>query len=60
MINIGWLTLTKLLKQECMNKELIELIHEFNSNLIKEDNSKRIILCTLNPEGMTIAPNKNK
>ena len=43
-----------------MNKELIELIHEFNSNLIKEDNSKRIIICTLKPEGMTIAPNKNK
>ena len=32
-----------------MNKELIEMIHEFNSNLIKEDNSKRIILCTLKP-----------
>ena len=60
MTNIGWLTLTKLLKQECMNKELTELIHEFNSNLIKEDNSKRIILCTLKPAGMTIAPNKNK
>jgi hypothetical protein len=43
-----------------MNKELIELIHEFNSNLIKEDNSKRIIICTLNTEGMTIAPNKDK
>lgn len=43
-----------------MNKELIEMIHEFNSNLIKEDNSKRIILYTLKPEGMTIAPNKNK
>jgi hypothetical protein len=43
-----------------MNKELIELIHEFNSNLIKEDNSKRIIICTLNTKGMTIAPNKDK
>jgi len=43
-----------------LNKELIELIHEFNSNLTKEDNSKRIILCTLKPEGMTIAPNKIK
>ena len=43
-----------------MDKELIELIHEFNANLIKEDNSKRIILYTLKPEGMTIAPNSTK
>jgi hypothetical protein len=44
-----------------MNKELIEMIHEFNSNLIKEDNSNRIILCTLKPvETMTIAPNSIK
>ena len=43
-----------------MNKELTELIHEFNSNLIKEDNSKRIIFYTLKPEGMTIAPNSTK
>ena len=43
-----------------MDKELMELIHEFNANLIKEDNSKRIILCNLKPEGMTIAPNTSK
>ena len=44
-----------------MNKELIELIHEFNSSFIKEDNSKRIIICTLKPvETVTIAPNSIK
>ena len=44
-----------------MNKELTELINEFNSNLIKEDNSKRIILCTLKPvKTVTIAPNSTK
>jgi len=44
-----------------MNKELIEMIHEFNSNLIKEDNSNRIILCTLKPvETVTTAPNSIK
>ena len=32
-----------------MNKDLIETIHKFNSNLVKEDNSKRIILYTLKP-----------
>jgi len=32
-----------------MNKKLIETINEFNSNLVKEDNSKRIILYTLKP-----------
>ena len=49
-----------------MNKELTELIHEFNSNLIKEDNSKRIIFANLESEikklewGMTIASNSTK
>ena len=32
-----------------MNKRLSNTIHEFNSNLTKEDNSKRIILYTLKP-----------
>jgi hypothetical protein len=32
-----------------MNKKLNNTIHEFNSNLTKEDNSKRIILYTLKP-----------
>ena len=43
-----------------MKKELIEMIYEFNANLTKAENSKRIILYTLKPEGMTIAPNKIK
>ena len=69
MINIGWLTLTKLLKPRCMNKKLKEKIRDqiALSNLVDDfneipnyDNSKRIIFYTLKPEGMTIASNSTK
>ena len=52
-----------------MNKKLKEKIRDqiALSNLVDDfneipnyDNSKRIILCTLKPEGMTIAPNTSK
>ena len=42
-----------------MNKKLKEKIKDFNK-IPNYDNSKRIILCTLKPEGMTIASNTSK
>ena len=42
-----------------MNKKLKQRIKEFNQ-IPNYDNSKRIILCTLKPEGMTIASNTSK
>ena len=42
-----------------MNKKLKQRIKEFNQ-IPNYDNSKRIIVYTLRPEGMTIAPNTNK
>ena len=42
-----------------MDKKLKQKIKDFNE-IPNYDNSKRIILCTLKPEGMTIAPNTSK
>ena len=42
-----------------MNKKLKQKIKDFNK-IPNYDNSKRIILCTLKPEGMTIASNSTK
>ena len=43
-----------------MNKELIEMIDEFN-RIKHKDNSNRIIICTLKPvETVTTAPNSIK
>jgi len=42
-----------------MNKKLKDKIKDFNK-IPNYDNSKRIILCTLKPEGMTIASNTSK
>ena len=42
-----------------MDKKLKQRIKDFNK-IPNYDNSKRIILCTLKPEGMTIAPNTSK
>ena len=44
-----------------MNKELTELINEFNNRIGYQDNSNRIIVCTLSPvKTVTIAPNSTK
>ena len=42
-----------------MDKKLKQRIKEFNK-ISNYDNSKRIIVATLKPKGMTIAPNTNK
>ena len=42
-----------------MDKKLKQKIKDFNK-IPNYDNSKRIILCTLKPEGMTIASNTSK
>jgi len=42
-----------------MNKKLKDKIKDFNK-IPNYDNSKRIILCTLKPASMTIAPNSTK
>ena len=42
-----------------MDKKLKQKIKEFNQ-IPNYDNSKRIIVYTLRPEGMTIPPNTNK
>ena len=42
-----------------MDKKLKQKIKDFNK-IPNPDNSKRIIVCTLCPKGMTIAPNTNK
>ena len=42
-----------------MKKDLKKRIDEFNK-IPNYDNSKRIIVATLKPEGMTIAPNTSK
>ena len=42
-----------------MKKDLKKRIEEFNK-IPNYDNSKRIIVCTLKPESMTIASNTNK
>ena len=42
-----------------MDKKLKQRIKDFNK-IPNYDNSKRIIVTTLKPEGMTIAPNTNK
>ena len=42
-----------------MDKKLKQRIKEFNQ-IPNYDNSKRIIVYTLRPEGMTIAPNNTK
>ena len=42
-----------------MNKDLKKRIKEFNK-IPNYDNSKRIIVTTLKPEGMTIASNTSK
>jgi len=42
-----------------MDKKLKQRIKEFNK-IPNYDNSKRIILATLKPEGMTIASNTSK
>ena len=42
-----------------MKKDLKKRIEEFNK-IPNYDNSKRIIVCTLKPQSMTIAPNSIK
>ena len=42
-----------------MNKDLKKRIEEFN-RIGYKDNSNRIIIATLNPASMTIAPNSTK
>ena len=42
-----------------MNKDLKKRIKEFNK-IPNYDNSKRIIVCTLKPQSMTIASNNTK
>ena len=42
-----------------MNKKLKQRIKDFNK-IPNPDNSKRIIVCTLKPQSMTIASNTNK
>ena len=42
-----------------MDKKLKQRIKEFNK-IPNYDNSKRIIVATLKPAGMTIAPNSTK
>ena len=42
-----------------MNKKLKQRIKEFNQ-IPNYDNSKRIIVATLKPASMTIAPNSTK
>ena len=42
-----------------MKKDLKKLIDEFNK-ITNYDNSKRIIIATLKPASMTIAPNSTK
>ena len=42
-----------------MNKDLKKRIEEFN-RISYKDNSNRIIVATLKPEGMTIAHNTSK
>ena len=42
-----------------MNKDLKKRIKEFNK-IPNYDNSKRIIVYTLRPEGMTVASNTSK
>ena len=42
-----------------MDNKLKQRIKDFNK-IPNPDNSKRIIFYTLKPEGMTIAPNKDK
>ena len=42
-----------------MNKDLKKRIKEFN-RIGYKDNSKRIIIATLKPASMTIAPNSTK
>ena len=42
-----------------MDKKLKQKIKDFNK-IPNPDNSKRIIVYTLRPEGMTIAPNNTK
>jgi len=50
----------KLLKQEYMTEKLRQKIEEFN-RIGYQDNSNRIIVCTLKPvETVTIAPNSTK
>jgi len=50
----------KLLKQEYMTEKLRQKIEEFN-RISYQDNSNRIIICTLKPvETVTIAPNSIK
>ena len=43
-----------------MNKDLKKRIKEFNKIKYPNDNSKRIIVATLKPASMTIAPNSTK
>ena len=42
-----------------MDKKLKQRIKDFNK-IPNPDNSSRIIICMLKPQGMTIAPNKDK
>ena len=51
----------KLLKQEYMTEKFKKQIEELKLNISYEDNSNRIIVCTLKPiETVTIAPNSTK
>ena len=43
-----------------MKKDLKQTIKEFNEIKYPKDNSKRIIIATLKPASMTIAPNSTK
>ena len=43
-----------------MTEDLKKPIEEFNKIKYPQDNETRIILATLKPKGLTIAPNNNK
>ena len=43
-----------------MTKDLKKRIEEFNKIKYPQDNETRIILTTLKPQGLTIAPSNNK
>ncbi len=43
-----------------MTEDLKKRIEEFNKIKYPQDNETRIILATLKPQGLTIAPNNNK
>ena len=52
--------LLTLKQKNYMRADLKRRIKEFNNIKFPQDNETRIILATLKPKGLTIAPNNNK